>query len=145
MEIKNSGSVYSYVLKEMEWYGVSEEGRQSTIATCKGAAQDHGAKHAVILVVPDALMSISPIPRRHRVWAWSFEAQMPVMGFSQAVRYMMDMCDKHGLHHEVLADFMHQYEQAFNENEKLCRESKEQVTPNYTAMANAALWEWDIG
>lgn len=145
MEIKHSGNVYSYVLKEMEWYGASEEGRQSTIDTLKDAAKDHGAKYCGILVQPDAVMSMSPVPHRHSVYTYTLEPDMPRLGFSAAVRYMMDMCDKHGLHHEVLADFMHQYEQAFNENEKLCREGKEQLKPNFTAMANAALWGWDIG
>lgn len=66
------------------------------------------------------------------------------MTFSEAVRYMMDQCDKHGLHHEVLAEFMHEFETAFNENERLCRAGKPQITPNFGAMADAALLEWDI-
>jgi hypothetical protein len=66
------------------------------------------------------------------------------MTFSQAVRYMMDQCDVHGLHHEVLTDFMHQFDQVFNENERLCRAGKPQVAPNFAVMADHALREWDI-
>lgn len=67
-----------------------------------------------------------------------------MMTFSQAVRYMMDVCDKHGLHHEVLADFMHQYDHVFNTNEQLCREGKPQIAPDYAEMVCSALWGWDI-
>jgi hypothetical protein len=66
------------------------------------------------------------------------------MTFSQAVRYMMDQCDIHGLHHEVLDDFMQQYQSVFDRNEQLCREGKPQQTPDFAEMANHALREWDI-
>lgn len=66
------------------------------------------------------------------------------MTFSEAVRYMMDQCDIHGLHHEVLTEFMQQYETAFNENERRCREGRPQFTPNFSVMADHALREWDI-
>jgi len=64
--------------------------------------------------------------------------------FSQAVRYMMDQCDQHGLHFEVLEDFMIQCNALYINNELLCRDGQPQETPDYTAMASAALLEWDI-
>jgi hypothetical protein len=64
--------------------------------------------------------------------------------YSEAVRYMMDQCDKHGLHHEVLSDFIHQVEQAFNLNEELCRAGEPQKPYNYGSMAYKALLEWGI-
>lgn len=73
MEIKNSGGVYSYILKEMEWYGTSQQGRAHTIEMCMGAARDLGCKYAAILVQPDELMSVSPVAVRHKVWGHTFD------------------------------------------------------------------------
>lgn len=64
--------------------------------------------------------------------------------FSAAVRLMMDECDKHGLHVEVLQDFMHSFERAFDANELLCRMNKPQLPLDFGQMANEALHEWDI-
>lgn len=66
------------------------------------------------------------------------------MSISEAVRYLMDQCDKHGLHIEVLSEFLKEFESHFNENERLCLAGLEQIKPDFMAMANAALMEWDI-
>lgn len=66
------------------------------------------------------------------------------MTYSEAVRYMMDQCDLHGLHHEVLSDFVGQVDYAFNENEKKCRAGEPQDKYDFGAMASSALLEWDI-
>lgn len=66
------------------------------------------------------------------------------MTFSEAVRYMMDECDKHGLHHEVLASFMKEFDYVFDENEKRCRRGEPQQAPDFSYLAWLALMEWDI-
>ena len=68
------------------------------------------------------------------------------MNFSEAVRYMMDCCDRdqHGLHQEVLEDFMHQCAILKNCNEILYRTGRQQEILNYATMAYATLLEWDI-
>lgn len=57
------------------------------------------------------------------------------MTYSEAVRLMMDECDVHGLHHEVLSEFMHSVNNAIECQDKI---------EGYWGFANAALWEWDI-
>lgn len=66
------------------------------------------------------------------------------MKYSEAVRYMMDQCDLHGLHHEVLSDFVNQVEIQFHQNALNCRAGKPQKPYDYASMARNALWEWDI-
>lgn len=69
MKIVNAHNTYSYILNELEWYGPGEASRQSTIEACKHGAREAGCEFAAILVEPDAALSISPHPTRHRVWA----------------------------------------------------------------------------
>lgn len=73
MKIINSHNVYTYVLNELEWYAVDASARSWTIENCLDAARKSGCAYAAIIVEPDALMSVSPVPHRHRVWNHTFE------------------------------------------------------------------------
>ena len=75
MRIIDSHNVYSYVLKELEWYGVNDAAKLSTIENCLEGARRAGRPYASIRVEPDAIMSISPIPHPHRVWGHTFKSQ----------------------------------------------------------------------
>ena len=66
------------------------------------------------------------------------------MTYSEAVRYMMDQCDKHGLHHEVLTEFIEELNILHATNERRCRQGEPQIPPDFADMAHRALLEWDI-
>lgn len=68
MKVINAQNVYSLVLTELEWYAASDAGRNTFADMCSKAADEAGCRYASIIVEPEAVMSISPNPRRHRVW-----------------------------------------------------------------------------
>lgn len=73
MQVINTQNVYSFVLTELEWYGGGEQQREAWINQCLREAQEWRCQYAAILVEPDALLSISPIPKRHQVWRHTFQ------------------------------------------------------------------------
>lgn len=68
MKVIQTGSVYTYILQEDEWYSQTQDTRTELVVECQAAMNDHGCAYAAILVEPDPIMSISPIGRRHAVW-----------------------------------------------------------------------------
>ena len=76
MQIIETSDVYSYVCTDAEWYGITAAARNAIVDQCKGAAADRGKRHASVFVQPSAILSISPNPRRHRVWHYT--APLPI-------------------------------------------------------------------
>lgn len=132
---------YSFILDEGEWYNATAQQQLAWQNQIMREGKEHGMGNLNILVSPDTMLSVSPVPNMHSVWA---HVRRKSMTFSQAVRLIMDECDKYGLHHEVLSLFMDEFEAVFNRNEELCRAGQPQVTPDFAVMARNALWEWDI-
>lgn len=73
MKIIDAFNVYTYVLNELEWYAVDDAARNATVRNCLAGAQTAECKYAAIIVEPDACMSLSPEPNRHKVWGHTFE------------------------------------------------------------------------
>lgn len=71
-KLVNTSNVYSYILNENEWYGATEQQRDAWIAQTKREAEDFRCQYASLLVEPDALLSISPVSKRHIVWRHTF-------------------------------------------------------------------------
>lgn len=71
MQLINSSGVYSFILTEVEWYAATEQQQEAWVNQCKREAEEAKCRFATILVEPDAVMSISPNPRRHKVWGHS--------------------------------------------------------------------------
>jgi hypothetical protein len=71
MQVIETDDTYTYILTEEEWYGVDDAAKDALVDQCKGAAADRGRRIAAVFVQPDALLSISPNPNRHRVWHYS--------------------------------------------------------------------------
>jgi hypothetical protein len=65
-------SVYSFILTEEEWYAGTDQQREAWIATIMHDAKALNHRYASILVEPSAVLSISPVARRHKVWGHSF-------------------------------------------------------------------------
>lgn len=100
--------VYSYILTEDEWYGVNEDARKALQDQCLGAAQDSGVPYAGIYVEPDAVMSISPIPRRHKVWGHTFPTDAEKL-FRDALAWACGDAFKAGLTLAQVRDIMRKY------------------------------------
>jgi hypothetical protein len=71
-KLVNTSTVYSYILTEAEWYGANDQQREAWIAQTLREADEFRCQYATILVEPDAVLSISPIPQRHQVWRHTF-------------------------------------------------------------------------
>lgn len=63
---------YTFILTEDEWYSGTTQQQAAWQVQCKREAGEHGCRHANILVDPDATLSISPNPHKHRVWGYTF-------------------------------------------------------------------------
>lgn len=74
MKKMDAHNVLTYVLSEQEWYGVSRERRHELEQACEREAQEVGNQYAAIIVQPDAVLSMSPTPKRHKVWSHTFAA-----------------------------------------------------------------------
>lgn len=72
MQLVNTSNVYSFILTEDEWYGGSDQQREAWINQILRESAEFRCRYATILVQPDAIMSISPIPKRHKVWSHTF-------------------------------------------------------------------------
>lgn len=72
MLIIDTHNVFTYVCTEQEWYGADEYTRGTMAEACLAAAETAGRRYAAILVEPDAVMSISPERKRHKVWGHTF-------------------------------------------------------------------------
>lgn len=72
MQLINTGNVFSYVLTEDEWYSGTEQQREAWINEVLRKASEFRCQYAAILVDPDAVMSTSPVARRHQVWRHTF-------------------------------------------------------------------------
>lgn len=71
MKVINAQNVYSFVLDELEWYAGTEQQREAWVNQIMREAKEASCRYAAILVEPDAIMSMSPIARRHTVWRYS--------------------------------------------------------------------------
>lgn len=67
-----TASVYSLECTEDEWYGISNETQAALTEKLLSDAKGKGCMYAAIMVDPDPILSISPIPTRHRVWSHTF-------------------------------------------------------------------------
>lgn len=72
MQLINTSNTYSFILTEDEWYGGSAQQQEAWINQIMREAAEFRCQYATILVQPDAIMSISPIGRRHKVWGHTF-------------------------------------------------------------------------
>lgn len=73
MQTQKILNVYSFILNEDEWYSTTEQQKEAWINQILREGGESGCRYLVILVEPDAVMSISPDPKRHRVWGHTFE------------------------------------------------------------------------
>lgn len=90
MQLINSSGVYSFILTEVEWYAATEQQQAAWINQCAREADEAKCRFATILVEPDAVMSISPNPRRHKVWGHS----APVSADDMFFRELTDLRDQ---------------------------------------------------
>lgn len=96
MEIIHHGSVYTFVLTEVEWYAGTEQQKADWAALCKREAAADGCQYASILVEPSPLLSISPIDKRHKVWGHTFE--MPAEErLTETLRTVLERAEKDGV------------------------------------------------
>lgn len=72
MKLINTQNVYTLVLTELEWYGANESQKETWSHRCRREAREAGCQYAAIMVEPDAVMSISPVAKRHKVWGHTF-------------------------------------------------------------------------
>lgn len=71
MKLMHSNNVYSFVLTELEWYLATEQEREAWITQVKREGEAAGCQYMSLSVEPDAIMSVSPIARRHTVWRYA--------------------------------------------------------------------------
>lgn len=71
MKLVHAQAVYSFILNEDEWYSATEQQQQAWVAQIMREGQETDARYLTILVEPDAVMSISPEPKRHKVWGYT--------------------------------------------------------------------------
>lgn len=72
MKLINSQNVYTFVLTELEWYAGTEQQREAWVNQILREAAEYRCQYASIMVEPDAVMSISPVAKRHKVWGHTF-------------------------------------------------------------------------
>lgn len=72
MRVINSNSVYAFVLSEDEWYSATEQQREAWINQIMREGADQNVQYLNIAVQPEAVLSISPNPKRHTVWRHTF-------------------------------------------------------------------------
>lgn len=65
-------NTYSYILSEDEWYSGTDQQRQAWINQIMREGSEAQSRHLTILVKPDAVMSLSPTDKQHKVWGYSF-------------------------------------------------------------------------
>jgi len=68
MQVINAQNVYSFILTEDEWYSGTEQQKEAWVVQCEREAKEAKCRYATILVQPDAVLSISPVAKRHKVW-----------------------------------------------------------------------------
>lgn len=76
MKIINSHNVYSLILNELEWYAGTDQQRDAWANQCSREAEENKCRYATIMVEPEAVMSISPNPKRHKVWYKTFPTSL---------------------------------------------------------------------
>ena len=74
MQLIKTKDVYSFILTEDEWYSGTEQQKLAWEVQCKREAEEAGARYASVMVEPSPVMSISPIPHRHKVWGFTFSS-----------------------------------------------------------------------
>ncbi len=72
MKLINTQNSYTFVLTELEWYLGTDQEREAWTAQVVREAAEFRCRYATILVEPDAVLSISPIAKRHKVWGHTF-------------------------------------------------------------------------
>lgn len=59
--------------------------------------------------------------------------------YADCIRYLLEQCDKYGLHHEVISNFVHDIDRDhFTDAETSAK------APPMAQRAQEALYEWDI-
>ena len=68
MKVTAANNVYSLVLTEQEWYGIGEAEQHVLTANAVLSAKERHCQYISIMVEPDPVLSMSPIPTRHQVF-----------------------------------------------------------------------------
>lgn len=105
-------SLYWYTVTELEWYGATQDARTELVADCQREANELGAKYANIMVEPDAVMSISPIPKRHIVWRAS--PAHPTLDLGAAVADLCARAAQNGMAPGHIADILDEVKAQFS-------------------------------
>ena len=63
----------------------------------------------------------------------------PESSYADCIRYLLEQCDKYGLHHEVISGFVHDIDRDHFTNVETSA-----AAPPMSQRALEALYEWDI-